>query len=636
MILAIRDDRINKRVNEVMASNKKLMTGGALAVLAVLFVAVILISNTLFRGVQVDLTQNHLYTLSQGTKNILAGIDEPIHLYLFWSDKETHGVPQLRVYAQRVREMLQEMAGRAKGKIKLEVIDPQPFSEDEDRATGYGLQAVPAGNNGEKIFLGLAGTNSTNGKSVIPFLQPNKEAFLEYDVAKLIHELTVPHKPVVGLVSGLQIGQSFDQATRSLKDPWAIDQQLSQQFDVRQLNAASIKSIDKDIDVLVLIQPKKLPEDAQYAIDQFVMRGGHLLAFVDPDAETDTSGADPNNPQAAMFADKSSDLPTLFKAWGVDYDPHKVILDRAQGLQISTQPGAPPVPDPAIIGFGKRSLNASDVVTANLDTINVSSAGYFSLAKDSKYTLTPLIQSSDDAMPVDATRVKFLPDPSVLLNGYAPTHEHYVIAGRLEGQFTSAFPDRKDAGHIAQAKDKGEIILVADTDMLADRLWVQVQPFFGQKIMNAFANNGDFFINAVDNLAGSSDLISIRGRATSQRPFTVVEDMKRAAQENFRGKEQELQQQLSDTERKLTELQSGKSKGSEMILSPAQQGELQSFLQKKVEIRKQLRQVQRDLDKDIDALGTRLKFINIALMPILITIAALLFAAWKRRKRAAA
>jgi ABC-type uncharacterized transport system involved in gliding motility auxiliary subunit len=612
------------------------MTGGALAVLAVLFVAVILICNTLFRGAQVDLTQNHLYTLSAGTKNILADIDEPIHLYLFWSDKETHGIPQLRIYAQRVREMLEEMAGRAHGKIKLEVIDPQPFSEDEDRATGYGLQAVPAGNNGEKIFLGLVGTNSTNGKSVIPFLQPNKEAFLEYDVAKLIHELSVAHKPVVGLVSGLQIGQGFDQATRSLRDPWAIDQQLTQQFDVRELNAASIKAIDKDIDVLVLIQPKKLPPDAQYAIDQFVMRGGHLLVFVDPDAETDASGADPNNPQAAMFADKSSDLPELFKAWGIDYDPHKVVLDRAHALQIGTQQGGAPVPDPAILGFVKSDLNPSDVVTANLDTINVSSAGFFSLAKDSKYTLTPLIQTSDDALPVDSSRVKFLPDPTVLLNGYAPTHERYVVAGRLEGQFTSAFPDRKDAGHIAQAKDKGEIILVADTDLLSDRMWVQVQPFFGQKIMNAFANNGDFFINAVDNLTGSSDLISIRGRATSQRPFTVVEDMKRAAEQNSRGKEQELQQQLSDTERKLTELQSGKAKGSEMILSPAQQGELQSFLQKKVEIRKQLRQVQRDLDKDIDALGSRLKFLNIALMPILITIAALLFAAWKRRRRTVA
>ncbi len=618
-----------------MTPNRKLMTGGALAVLAVLFVAVILIGNALFRGARLDLTSGHLYTLSQGTKNILGSIDEPIHLYLFYSDKGSRDLPQLRTYAQRVREMLEEMAARAGSKLKLDVIDPLPFSEDEDRATGYGLQAVPAGQNGDKLFLGLAGTNSTNGKSVIPFLQPDKEAFLEYDVAKLIHELTQAKKPAVGLVSSLPMGQGLDQQTRAMRDPWAVDQQLSQLFDVRQLNAASLKAIDKDINVLVSVHPKSLSDDAQYAIDQFVMRGGHLLVFVDPNAEADETGADPNNPQAAMMADKSSDLPKLFKAWGVEYDPHKIVLDRAHALQISIAQGAPPVRDAAILGFAKRDLNADDVTTANLDTINISTAGYFQLTKDSKNKLVPLIQTSKDSMAVPSERIKFLPDPSQLLVGYQPSNENYVIAGRLEGKFTTAFPERKDEGHLAAAKDDGEIVLVADTDLLTDRLWVQVQPFFGQKIMNAFANNGDFFVNSVDNLTGSSDLISIRGRATSQRPFTTVEDMKRAAEENFRGKEQELQQQLNDTERKLTELQSGKSNGSELILSPEQQAELQSFQQKKVDIRKELRQVRRGLDERIDALGTRLKLVDIGLMPFLITLAALAFAMWKRRRRVA-
>ncbi len=626
---------MNERMNEAMTSNRKFLTGGALAVLAVLFVAVILITNALFRGARLDLTQSHLYTLSQGTKNILSGIDEPIHLYLYFSDKATQDLPQLRTYAQRVREMIQEMSARSGGKLKLDVIDPQPFSEDEDRATGYGLQAVPSGAGGATIFLGLVGTNSTNGKSVIPFLQPDKEAFLEYDVAKLIHELSVTKKTAVGFLSSLPMGSGFDPQTRAMREPWAVQQQLQQLFDVRQLNAASLKSIDKDVSVLVLVHPKALPDDAQYAIDQFVMRGGHLLVFVDPIAESDESGADPNNPQAAMMADKSSDLPKLFKAWGVQYDPHKVALDRAHALQISIAQGAPPVRDAAILGFAKRDLNPDDVTTANLDSINIASAGFFQLAKDSKNKLVPLIQTSTDAMVVPSERIKFLPDPSQLLVGYQPGKESYVIAGRLEGKFATAFPDRKEEGHLDAAKDEGAIILVADTDMLTDRLWVQIQPFFGQKVMNAFANNGDFFVNSVDNLTGSSDLISIRGRATSQRPFTTVDDMKRAAEESFRGKEQELQQELSDTERKLGELQSGKSKGNEMILSPEQQSELQSFMQKKVDIRKQLRQVRRSLDERIEGLGTRLKFINIGLVPLLITFAALAFAMWKRRRRAA-
>lgn len=618
-----------------MTQHRKLLTGSALAVLAVLLVAVILVSNALFRGARLDLTQNHLYTLSSGTRKILASIDEPVHLYLYYSDKGTQNLPALRTYAQRVREMLEEMSARAGGKIRLDVVDPLPFSEDEDRATGFGLQAVPTGQAGENIYFGLAGTNSTNGKAVIPFLQPDKEAFLEYDVAKLINELTVTKKPAVGLISGLPMSASFDAQTRQMREPWAVDTQLQQSFDVRQLSAPSLKTIDKDIGVLVLIHPKNLSDDALYAIDQFVLRGGHLLVFVDPQAEADDSGADPNNPQAAMFANKSSDLPKLFKAWGVQYDPNKVVLDRTRALQISVSQGAPPVRDAAILGLTKHDLNPNDVTTANLDTINISSAGFFQLEKDSKNKLVPLIQSSTDAMTVPTERVKFLPDPSQLLTGFQPSGESYVIAGRLEGKFVTAFPERKDEGHLAESKGEGVVVLVADTDLLSNRMWVQIQPFFGQKLMNAFANNGDFFVNSVDNLTGSSDLISIRGRATSQRPFTTVEDMRRAAEESFQGKEKELQQKLSDTEKKLAELQSGKSKDQEMILSPEQRAELQRFLDQKVEIRKELRQVRRGLDDKIESLGTRLKLVNIGLMPLLITLLALGFAWWKRQRRAA-
>ena len=239
-------------------------------------------------------------------------------------------------------------------------------------------------------------------------------------------------------------------------------------------------------------------------------------------------------------------------------------------------------------------------------------------------------------MTVPADRVKFLPDPSQLLVDHKPDGtQPLVVAGRLEGKFTTAFADRQDAGHLAESQSPGEIILVADTDILTNRLWVQVQAFFGQQIMNAFANNGDFIVNSVDNLGGSSDLISIRGRATSQRPFTTVDNMRRAAEESFRGKERELQQRLSDTERKLTELQSGKSKENEMILSPEQKAELQKFQDQKIAIRKELRAVRRSLDDRIEALGTRLKLINIGLMPLLITLFALGFVWWKRQRRAA-
>jgi ABC-type uncharacterized transport system involved in gliding motility auxiliary subunit len=621
-----------------MQLNRKALSGTALAVLAALFVAVMLLVNVAFRGARADLTQNHLYTLSDGTRNILKSIDEPLDLTLFFSDKGSEDVPQLRTYFTTVHEMLQEMASRSGGKLRLSVVDPLPFSEDEDRATSLGLQSVPVSAAGDKVFLGLAGTNSTNGHAAIPFLDPGKEAFLEYDIAKLIHELETPKKPVVGLLSGLPIAAGFDPQTQRMRQPWAVYSQWSQLFDMKPVDAATLKAVDKDMDVLIVVHPKHLADDALYAIDQFVLRGGHLLVFVDPSAELDDSGADPNNPMAAMMADKSSDLAKLFKAWGVEYDPHKVVIDRARGLPISLAEGSAPVRHPGILGLTAADLNHDDVLTANLDTINVSTAGSFDLAKDAKdEKLVPLLQTTSEAMSVPSDRLRMLGDPSSLLQGYKAAGSPFVIAARLSGKFKSAFPERTDAGALKESKDaNGQIVLVADTDLLSDRMWVQMRAFLGQQIMNPFANNGDFAVNALDNMAGSSDLISIRGRATSQRPFTTVEAIKRNADERFRAKEQDLQRELSDTERKLTELQSAKSQEQAQILSPEQKAELDKFMTRKLEIRKELRQVRRQLDAEIESLGTRLKIINIVLVPLLVTFAALGFAWWRRQRRRAA
>ena len=621
-----------------MAFNRKTLTGSALLILAILFVAVVLISNLLFRGARMDLTQSNLYTLSEGTRNQLSKLEEPIQLTLYFSDKSTaeassNDARALRSYYPRVRELLEEIAARSGGKIHLKVIDPLPFSEDEDNAVAAGIQGLPFGPAGENVFLGLVGSNSTSGEAKIPLFDPGRENLAEYDIAKLIHDLSVSKKPAVAFISSLPMAMGFDQATRQMRQPWAVYSELSQLFDLRQMNAAALKTIEKDINVVVLVHPKDLSDDALYAIDQFVLRGGHLLVFVDPNAELDESGADPENPQAAMLADKSSDLGKLFKAWGVDYARDKVVLDNAHALQIRVAQAAPPVRHLGILGFTRKDLSSDDVITANLATINMSTVGYFELSKDSTAKLVPLIQSSDQSMAVSADRVKFLPDPAGLLAGFQPTGQPFVLAGRLEGEFKTAFPQRSGADHLAQAKGRNAIVLFADTDMLSDRLWVEVQDFFGQRVMNAYANNGDLVINAVDNLAGDSDLISIRGRATSQRPFTRVEALKRQADTAFRKKEQDLQKELSDTERKLTELQSAKSQDQAMVLSPEQKVELDNFLKRKVAIRKELRDVRRQLDADIEALGTRLKFLNILLVPLLLVIAALGFAGWSAKRR---
>ncbi|MCP5476379.1 MAG: Gldg family protein [Lysobacterales bacterium] len=617
------------------AITKRASGGLVLLLLALLFIGATVISNLVLRGARLDLTANSEYTLSDGSKEILGKIDEPINLYFYFSDEASRDLAPIRTYAQRVRELLEEMASRTGGKIKLSVIDPQPFSEEEDEAAAAGLQSVPVGSTGAKLFFGLAGTNSLNGKAVIPFFQPDKEVFLEYDIAKLIQNLLQPDKPVIGLLSSLPIGGGFDQTTQKMSDPWAVMQQLSELFEVRPLGLDP-KTIDPAVKLLMVVHPKALSDDTLYAIDQFLLGGGRLLLFVDPNANADTSGNDPNNPSAAMFADKSSNLQKLLSHWGVDYKADEVVMDRALGLQVQVSQTEPPVMHPLILGLRAAQMNDQDLVSAKLDLINIDTAGHFKLKEGATATLEPLLQSSSEAGTISTERIRYLPDPRELLKDFTPSGENYIIAARLSGKFTSAFPDRaSQPGHIAEAAEPVQAILIADTDILSNRLWVQVQNFFGQQLISPFADNGDLIVNSADNLSGSSALISIRGRNSSTRPFTVVEDMRRAADERFRTTEQQLQEQLSETERKLNELQANKSSENAMIMSPEQQAEVQRFQNEKVRIRKELRDVRRSLDQDIRSLGSRTKFINIALVPILVIIAALLFWHLRRSRRRA-
>ncbi|MCB1601163.1 MAG: Gldg family protein [Xanthomonadales bacterium] len=617
------------------AITKRASGGLVLLLLALLFIGATVISNLVLRGARLDLTANSEYTLSDGSKEILGKIDEPINLYFYFSDEASRDLAPIRTYAQRVRELLEEMASRTGGKIKLSVIDPQPFSEEEDEAAAAGLQSVPVGSTGAKLFFGLAGTNSLNGKAVIPFFQPDKEVFLEYDIAKLIQNLLQPDKPVIGLLSSLPIGGGFDQTTQKMSDPWAVMQQLSELFEVRPLGLDP-KTIDPAVKLLMVVHPKALSDDTLYAIDQFLLGGGRLLLFVDPNANADTSGNDPNNPSAAMFADKSSNLQKLLSHWGVDYKADEVVMDRALGLQVQVSQTEPPVMHPLILGLRAAQMNDQDLVSAKLDLINIDTAGHFKLKEGATATLEPLLQSSSEAGTISTERIRYLPDPRELLKDFTPSGENYIVAARLSGKFTSAFPDRaSQPGHIAEAAEPVQAILIADTDILSNRLWVQVQNFFGQQLISPFADNGDLIVNSADNLSGSSALISIRGRNSSTRPFTVVEDMRRAADERFRTTEQQLQEQLSETERKLNELQANKSSENAMIMSPEQQAEVQRFQNEKVRIRKELRDVRRSLDQDIRSLGSRTKFINIALVPILVIIAALLFWHLRRSRRRA-
>jgi len=603
-----------------------------LLVLALAFMALVAIGTVGLRGWRVDLTENALYTLSPGTLRIIEKIDEPIHLYFYFSDQAARDLPQLRIYAQRVRELLEEMASRSHGKLRLQVIDPLPFSEAEDRAGSYGLQAVPVGSSGATLFFGLVGTNATDGQTIVPFFQPSKESFLEYDIAKLISSLSTDQRSVVALYSSLPLAPGYDPASGQASDGWVIDNELNQLFELRRLQLP-ISDIAPDVDALVLVHPKGLSDDSLYAIDQFVLRGGKLLALVDPYSEA-AVGAGAGDP-STMFAAQSSDMGKLFTAWGVQFDPGKVVLDSRYALQVQSPGSAQPVRHLGVLGLSAEALNQRDVVSAQIESFNLSTAGALTLSADSTLSLEPLAQSSDAAALTSVDKVRFLPDPANLFEDFKPSGDRYVLAGRLSGSLKTAFPERKAANQIVQGTADGSIIVVADSDLLADRMWVSVQSVLGQRALNPFAGNGDFVINAVDNLVGSSDLIAVRTRAGSSRPFARVEALKRRAEERFRVKESELQAELIETERRLSALQGQHSEGGSALLSAEQQAELERFQQQKLRIRKELRDVQLGLNRDIEALGMHLKLINILGMPLLVSLFALGFAGLRARRRRA-
>ena len=614
---------------QTVSARSKTYSYGALVLLLLIFSALVMLSGNLLTGLRLDMTENNLYTLSEGTLNIIDELEEPVNLYLFFSEDASRDLPQIRTYARRVRELLDEFANHSDGRLDVEYIDPKPFSEEEDQAAAFGLQAVPVGPAGETLYFGIAGTNTLDDVQAMPFLQSSKEQFLEYDLAKMIYTLGTPHKRTVGILSRLEMTGGFDPATQQMNEPWVVYQQLQQLFDLRTIDPAG-GELPEDVEVLVLVHPGDLSESLEYQIDQFVLGGGRAIVFVDPFAEIDRG--DPNNPMARLSGGSSSSLGRLGEAWGVAFDTARVLGDLQYGIGTAASRHI------GIISVPAGGLDEEDIVSADLEVVNLTSAGWFSAPEGATTTLEPLIQSSENAAPLDASRLRFLTDPATLMEGFTPTGERYTLGGRISGPASSAFeapPEGFDAeAHLAEAGQSGINVLVfADADMLSDRLWVQKQPFLGQSILSPFADNGSLAVNAVDNMLGNRDLISIRTRASSNRPFERVESLQAEAETQYRATEQSLQEELAETERKLTELQAARGDDDLMVLSPEQQEEVQRFMDRRIEIRQQLRQVQRELRSDIEQLGTRLKLINIGLVPALVMVVALLFAI-RRRNRA--
>lgn len=617
--------------------NKNLLTTSGLLMVVVLFLLINLVSNALFSSARLDLTANGLYSLSDGTNNILSNLSEPVTLRFFLSQKEVANLPGIASYANRVKDLLHEYKRAANGKIILDVINPEPFSEEEDQAVAYGLQGVPINNASSTFYFGLVGTDSTDKQETIKFFAPDRSEFLEYDLTKLIYQLSNTKETKIGIMSSLPImggAPSFPGQAQS--NSLVIVEQIKQLFTVKKVETSADK-IPEDISLLMIVHPKGLSAQTLYAIDQYVLSGGRLLAFVDSYAEADNPN--PNAGFAGMNAPRNSDLGPLLASWGVTLEAGKVAGDISLAKKVQFPRGQTPVivDYPVWMDLKESNYNSAEVITAKLGNITLASPGILKKMEKATTQFTPLLETSEKAMAINTSSLGMFADPTTLIRNYRSEGKKYTLAARITGKIISAFPNGKpgdngDKGqHLAESKDSINILLVADTDLLQDRFWVQVQNFIGQRIALPVAANNSFVVNAIDNLAGSNDLINVRNRGNFTRPFTKVKSLQQEAEKQFLQKEQVLRQRLSQLEQKIRELQTKKKDQSSLILSDAQRDEILKFQEEKITLRKELRSVQHELNKNIESLEATTKGLNIFLMPILVALAGLYYS-FSRRK----
>ena len=606
---------------------------------AALLIGINMLAEQFLAGEQLDLTEQQLYTLSPSTYAVLAGLKEPITLRLYYSAALGGRIPQYGLHADHVREMLREYADLSDGKIKLEFDDPEPFSDAEDRAASYGLQGVPLDQGGDKVFFGLEGNNLLDDERTIAFFQPERERFLEYDLTKLVYELSSPTRATIGVMTALPM--DGDPQKMMMRQgggaPWAAMLGLRESFAVHNI-ATTATEIDPDVQVLLVVHPQNLSDATLYAIDQFVMRGGRLLAMVAPANET--LGPDPQT--GAPPAVVSSDLGKLFKAWGIDYDPDLIVgdLDGAWKVRAS---GDDEVQAVDYVGYFslRDGINHDDPATADLREINLAEPGFIDLKPGTDLTITPLLTSSAASEALPAALFRDNPDPARILASFRPDGQRRVIAARLRGAVHSAFdkaPEGAKEAFLPESDGPVEMVVIADTDMLSDRFWTRTQDFFGTPQATPFADNGAFVGNLVGTLAGGDALIGLRSRGSVDRPFVVVDAMQRTAEARYRQTETALNDHLQETTKKLEAISGGQDGSSNAAMNEAQRQAVEDLRHDLVSTRVKLRSVQLELRRDIATLQTELQVFNIALVPGLLLILAVvmgLLGQLRRRRRSA-
>ncbi len=612
--------------------------GGVVLLAAILIAANFLVSAF---NARVDLTQGSVYTLSPGTRAILAKLEAPVKMRFYYSQGSNAVPVGLKTFAKRVEDLLAEYKAASGGRVTIEKFNPEPDSDAEDSATLDAVEGQTT-NTGEKFYLGLS-VSFLDQKAAIPVLSPDRERLLEYDITRAIAAVAATKKPVVGVMSALPVlGQPLNPMTKQQpREPWVLGNELKRVFDVRKVDMEATR-IDDDIKVLLVVHPRNITEATEYALDQFVLRGGKLIAFMDPYAYFDQQ-PDMMNPLGGSQAGQSM-LYTLLKAWGLDMNVNKVIADMTYAS------GAGPRLLPTLLSLNNEALNQDDVVASQVGTLLIPFGGTFSGKPAEGLTHTVLAHTSRNSMPVDLIIATLSGEPST--RGFEPSGQEQPIALRLTGKFKTAFPDGKpkpfmprdekkaekpkapatQEPHLTESAGENSVVLVADVDMLTDNAAVDVQDVFGQRLIVPRNGNLNLALSLVEQFTGDQNLISLRSRAAFTRPLTVIRDMEARAQQAYLGKIKALEDDLQKTQEKLAELQKTRAGGQSTILTPEQQAEIENFRKTAIETRKELKEVRKNLRVETDTLEAWTKVANIALVPLLVALAGLLIALGARRK----
>jgi ABC-type uncharacterized transport system involved in gliding motility auxiliary subunit len=601
---------------------------GGIALAVLMFFSVNILVSDVGRTWKWDLTEDSIYTLSDSTRAVLADLDEPLIIRLFFSRELGERAPSFAIYYNRVKAILEQYTDLAQGKIMLQYFDPEPYSETEDRAVSFGLQGIPISEAGDKAYFGLAASNSTDDTEVTAFLSPDREEFLEYDLTHMIHNLENPDKPVVGILSTVPLF-----GTQQSNRPLAIMEQVLEFFEGRFI-ASDATEISTDVDVMLIVHPHDLPDDMLYAIDQYILGGGRAMVFVDPHAEIDVLMATQQGTQPGV-----SDFNRMLNAWGVDVADGRIAsdLDNARGVSFAQNGQMIAVDYVAWLSLTAENFDAGDAVMGELDVINMATSGVIDVMDGPSVTVQPLITTGPRSMRLDVADFGPALDVLDLFRTFEPSGKAEILAARISGDVKTVFPEAasEHAEHLSASTNPTNIIVVADADLLHDRFWIDRRDMMGQEIQMPLANNGDFLLNALENLTGSPALIALRGRGTTLRPFGMVEAIQLEADRRFRAKEQELQSKLSAAENRFSDLIARADADSDLIISDEDQRAIEDVRGEMLAIRSGLRDVQHELRRDIDALEGLLKFLNIGAVPLAIGAGIVLMAFVRRRKNQA-